>query len=154
MYNKHLTDEHKAKISANAKINPNYGMKNKKVSDNTKKLISESALHRWSNEAEKDKQSHRVKDAWQDEEYRKKHCEAMKGKKKTLTYKECPYCTKSINACNYNRHIETHLDGRYEEKQKHYHIDHDDLFCKFCGRECKNKRSLSAHERLCKFRLI
>lgn len=151
-YGKHHSDKSKEKLSNNAKINPNYGMKNKKVSDNTKKLISEAALSRWSNEEEKEKQSKRVKNAWQNEEYRKKHCEAMRGVKKNITYKECPYCSRSINACNYTRHIETHLDGRYEENMKHYHLDHDDLFCKFCKKECFNRRSLSAHERRCKYR--
>lgn len=31
-----------------------------------------------------------------------------------------------------------------------YHVDHDDLFCKFCGKECKNKNSLAQHEIRCK----
>lgn len=30
-----------------------------------------------------------------------------------------------------------------------YHVDHDDLFCKFCGKECKNKNSLAQHEIRC-----
>ena len=144
----------KDKISENAKINLNYGMKNKHVNEETKKNLSEKALNRWSNEEEKDKQRHRVKNAWQNEEYRKKHCAAMRGKKRTIITTECPFCKKQIRKCNYNRHIETHLDGRYEEKQKHYHLDRNDLFCKFCNKEFKNRRSLSAHERRCKYRAM
>jgi len=39
-----LSDEHKAKISANAKSNPNYGLKGKHHSEATKKQISEGRL--------------------------------------------------------------------------------------------------------------
>lgn len=35
-------------------------------------------------------------------------------------------------------------------KKVKYHLDHDDLFCKFCGKECKNKNSLVQHEIRCK----
>lgn len=31
-----------------------------------------------------------------------------------------------------------------------YILDHDDLFCKFCHKECKNKNSLCQHELRCK----
>lgn len=31
-----------------------------------------------------------------------------------------------------------------------YHLDHEDLVCKFCGKECKNKNSLVQHEIRCK----
>jgi group I intron endonuclease len=41
---RHLSDDHKAKISANAKSNPNYGLKGKKHSTATKIRISESRL--------------------------------------------------------------------------------------------------------------
>lgn len=141
----------KDKISENAKNNPNYGMKNKHLSKKAKESIAEKQKLRWTNEEKRYEQSVFVKNAWQNEEYRQKHCEAMKGKKRKITYKECPYCNIQIRTCNINKHIETHLDGRYEEKIKHYHLDHDDLFCKFCKKECKNRRSLSAHERRCKY---
>jgi group I intron endonuclease len=39
-----LSDEHKAKIIENAKNNPNYGLKGKKHSDQTKKKISEGRI--------------------------------------------------------------------------------------------------------------
>lgn len=144
----------KDKISANAKINPNYGMKNKAVREETKKAISKKAKERWSNLEEKEKQSNRVRNAWKDEDYRKKHCEAMRGKKRSITYKTCAICNKQIRSSNYNRHMNTHVNGNYEKALKQYHIDHDDLFCKYCNKECINKRSLSAHERRCKHRLI
>lgn len=172
-FSKHLTDLHKQKISQNhmdvsKENNPFYG---KTHSEEIKKRISEKAKGRKHSEEAKRKISEKLsgqtrsniakkhysestKLAWQNKEYRKKHCAAMRGKKRTIITTECPFCKKQIRKCNYNRHIETHLDGRYEEKQKHYHLDHNDLFCKFCNKEFKNRRSLSAHERRCKYRAM
>lgn len=44
---KELSQEHKQKLKDNAKINPNYGRKNKKASDETKKKMSEANSWRW-----------------------------------------------------------------------------------------------------------
>ena len=41
---KKLSDEHKAKISENAKTNPDYGLRGKKHSEETKKQISEGRM--------------------------------------------------------------------------------------------------------------
>lgn len=142
----------KNKLSANAKVNPNYGMRGKQCSEQAKEKLSKKAVQRWSNDKERKLQSDRTKIAWQNETYRESHCKAMQGKKKTIMYKHCPYCDRQISSCNFDRHVETHINGKYDEIQKHYHIDHDDLYCKFCHKECKNRRSLSAHERQCKFR--
>ena len=98
----------KDKISENAKNNPNYGMKNKHLSKKAKESISEKQKLYWANEEKRYEQSIFVKNAWQDEEYRKKHCEAMKGKKHTITYKECPICNRMIYSANLQRHVNAH----------------------------------------------
>ena len=65
---------------------------------------------------------------------------------------ECPICGRKITRINITKHIrshETHPD--YQERLlKERHLDHDDLFCKYCGKECKNKNSLIQHEIRCK----
>lgn len=58
---KKLSDETKLKISLNAKINDNYGMKNKIMSEDSKKKISIRAKEQWSNEKNREEQSHRQK---------------------------------------------------------------------------------------------
>lgn len=66
--------------------------------------------------------------------------------------KICPHCGYEIGINNYNRHI-AKCDGSYKPKEPSldvYQLDHDDLFCKFCGKECKNKNSLVQHELRCK----
>ena len=96
------------KISENAKINPNYGMKNKRVSDETKTKLSTKRKQYFSDKANKQKHSEMTKKCWDDAEYRKKHCEAMKGKKHNITYKECPICNRMICSFNLQRHINAH----------------------------------------------
>lgn len=99
------------KLSENAKINPNYGMKGKSLSEETKQKISNLHKQRWKNMSdEKYKRiSDNVKNNWQNEEYRLKHINGMKGKKHRITYKLCEICGKSISTNNYSRHIKTHF---------------------------------------------
>lgn len=64
----------------------------------------------------------------------------------TVNYKECPYCNKKLNPGNYKRHVDKHLENPDYigfSDIKRYSLDHDDLFCKFCGKECKSKNSLT-----------
>lgn len=72
---------------------------------------------------------------------------------KKQTKYQCEFCERIISAQNYSRHLRTHgvFIATKEKKEKEvYHLDHDDLFCKFCGKECKNKNSLVQHECRCK----
>lgn len=63
---------------------------------------------------------------------------------------KCPLCGKKISKFNISKHIRSHKNGNYDKHKNMYHLDHDDLFCKFCGREYKNKNSLAQHEVRCK----
>ena len=66
--------------------------------------------------------------------------------------KTCPYCGRKISKNTFNKHIKCHENGNFEKRKSktQYHLDHDDLFCKFCRKECKNKNSLRQHEIRCK----
>lgn len=59
---------------------------------------------------------------------------------------KCPKCGRDISRSNYTKHIASCRDKLKEP----YRLDHDDLNCKFCGKECKNKNSLIQHEIRCK----
>lgn len=83
-------------------------MKNKRVSDETKNKLSAKRKQYFSDKTNKQKHSEMTKKCWDDAEYRKKHCEAMKGKKHNITYKECPICNRMICSFNLQRHINTH----------------------------------------------
>ena len=63
----------------------------------------------------------------------------------------CPICGKEISNCNYERHLISHKNNpKYHNKlQTRQSIDHDDLYCKYCGKLCKNKNSLAQHECRC-----
>ena len=65
---------------------------------------------------------------------------------------ECPLCGRKITKINITKHLRSHeIHPEHQEKLlKAYHLDHDDLFCKYCGKECKNKHSLIQHEIRCK----
>lgn len=63
--------------------------------------------------------------------------------------KICPHCQQEIRPCNFNRHVNSHLSGTFKVSTG-YHLDHDDLNCKFCQRLCKNKNALRQHEIRCK----
>ena len=62
----------------------------------------------------------------------------------------CEYCGQEVSASNYSKHLRRHQNHPETFGKTIYHIDHDDLFCKFCGKECKNKKSLVQHEIRCK----
>ena len=63
----------------------------------------------------------------------------------------CPVCGKEISNCNYERHLISHKNNpKYHNKlQTRQSIDHEDLYCKYCGKLCKNKNSLAQHECRC-----
>jgi len=65
----------------------------------------------------------------------------MSCKKKTV----CSKCGLEISNNNYNKHFKS-CDGNIKIR---YKLDHTDLNCKFCGKECKNKNSLINHELWC-----
>ena len=56
----------------------------------------------------------------------------------------CVKCKREISLINFNRHYDSH--DRELEPTKSYP---DDLKCRFCGKECKNKLAFSNHERTC-----
>ena len=68
---------------------------------------------------------------------------------KTSTKIKCELCGKEISKSNYSKHLRRH-EVHPETFKESYHLDHDDLFCKYCGKECKNKNSLVQHEIRCK----
>lgn len=61
----------------------------------------------------------------------------------------CPYCGLVTNMANLLRHIRSHENGNYDQKNSGYHLDHEDLNCKYCGAEKKNRNSLIQHEIRC-----
>lgn len=70
---------------------------------------------------------------------------------------ECPICKKLITKANFNRHFtfcnsanEPNNNGFKNKDDGKFHLDHNDLFCKFCKKECKNKNSLVQHELRCR----
>lgn len=62
----------------------------------------------------------------------------------------CEYCGRPISKSNYSKHIRTHQNGNFIKYQNQYKLDHSDLYCKFCGKECKNTNSLVQHEIRCR----
>lgn len=64
----------------------------------------------------------------------------------------CKYCGREISKQNMSKHVRSHENGNFDKytSKTNYHLDHDDLFCKFCGKECKNRNSLVQHEIRCK----
>lgn len=61
----------------------------------------------------------------------------------------CEKCGQQISASNYPKHLRRH-ENHPETFKNHYKLTHTDLSCKFCGKECKNTRSLIQHEMRCK----
>lgn len=62
----------------------------------------------------------------------------------------CEHCGQEISASNYGKHIRRHELNPESFNIPRYKVDHEGLDCKFCGKTCKNKNSLSNHERLCR----
>lgn len=64
---------------------------------------------------------------------------------------KCEICDQIISKSNYSKHLKRHTDNPESFNKKKYTLDYNGvLTCQFCGRKCKNKNSLSNHERLCK----
>ena len=66
----------------------------------------------------------------------------------------CPYCGKEFftSQSAFNHHVtQTHIniDKDTNSSLSEFNSLRDDLFCQYCGRQCKNKNSLINHERLC-----
>lgn len=64
-----------------------------------------------------------------------------------MKYLKCKYCNRTISVPNLPRHIE--VCATSSTTYIPYRLDHDDLFCKFCGRESKTRNSLIQHEIRC-----
>ena len=72
-----------------------------------------------------------------------------------VTYKrvkvQCEICGQFLAKCNMQKHLRRHQNNPKSFKiRETYKLDHDNLFCKFCGKECKNKNSLIQHKIRCK----
>ena len=67
----------------------------------------------------------------------------------TIKKEICPVCKKLISINNLKKHIKSHENNNSKKNDSSYHLDHEDLFCKFCGKQCKNKNSLVQHEIRC-----
>ena len=52
--------------------------------------------------------------------------------------KICPHCNQEIRPCNFNRHLNSHIAGTYKVSTG-YHLDHEGLNCKYCGKLCKKR---------------
>lgn len=61
---------------------------------------------------------------------------------------QCEICGRLISNSNIKRHILSH-QNETQPKPEPCRLDHDDLFCKFCNKEYKNKNSLAQHEIRC-----
>ena len=62
----------------------------------------------------------------------------------------CKYCGREISRSNISKHINSHENGNYEKQAACYHLDHDDLLCKFCKTEFRDKNALAQHEIRCR----
>lgn len=63
---------------------------------------------------------------------------------------QCEICDQFISKNNITRHLQRHENNPKSFQIKEiYKLDHNDLFCKFCQKECKNKNSLIQHEIRC-----
>ena len=62
----------------------------------------------------------------------------------------CELCGQEISKSNYSKHIRRHRNHPETFNDSFQRLIHDGLTCQYCGKECKNKSSLVAHERLCK----
>lgn len=62
----------------------------------------------------------------------------------------CPICGQEISKSNFVRHQKRHENHPETFEKSVYRVDHEGLNCKFCGKECKSKKSLAQHELRCK----
>lgn len=63
---------------------------------------------------------------------------------------KCEICGQEISKSNMSKHLRRHQDHPETFDKSRYRVNHDGLNCQFCGKLCKNKKSLVNHERLCK----
>ena len=62
----------------------------------------------------------------------------------------CPLCKQEISKSNFTKHQRRHENHPETFLDKEvYHLDHEGLNCKYCGKLCKNKNSLVQHEIRC-----
>lgn len=60
----------------------------------------------------------------------------------------CRNCGKFFDSSVIKRHENCCINGYASNKTPY--LDHDDLFCRYCGKECKHRNSLTQHEIRCK----
>lgn len=97
------------KLSENAWNNPNFGMRGKHLSEESKAKLSASLKETFSDPEYRQRKKDETKSRWQDTEYRRKHIEGMRGKKRKIIPKTmCPKCGKMIINGNLSRHIAAH----------------------------------------------
>lgn len=63
---------------------------------------------------------------------------------------KCDLCGREISKSNFTKHLRSHENGNFDKTVFQIHVDHDDLFCKYCRKEFSNKNSLAQHEIRCK----
>lgn len=67
---------------------------------------------------------------------------------------QCEVCGKLIATCGIKSHLRFHENEKRRQNEREYkklaRSDRDDLFCKFCSKQCKNLNSLTQHEIRCK----
>ena len=63
---------------------------------------------------------------------------------------KCQICGQEISKSNLSKHLRRHENHPETFKTVSYTLNHDGLICQYCGKECKNRNSLSQHERMCK----
>lgn len=67
-----------------------------------------------------------------------------------VTKVKCDICGLEISKSNYSKHLRRHEKHPESFVPSRYKVTGDSLECKFCGKLCKNKNSLTNHQRLCK----
>lgn len=67
---------------------------------------------------------------------------------------KCEICGKMIANCGIKNHIQFHENEKKRQAEREIRklegADREDLFCKFCNKQCKNLNSLKQHEIRCK----
>lgn len=113
----------KHKLSTNAKINPNYGMKGKHLDAITRQHISEQAKERWSDDSFKQSRKEQNIQQWQTDQYRRSHVAGARKHAAGRKYKQqqCPTCGRFIGLNNYTRHVASHTTLRKPQRKRTSH---------------------------------
>lgn len=69
----------------------------------------------------------------------------MKERPKT----QCPECGQWIANSGFQRHLNSHIKGTFGSNQPKNKLDHDDPYCKYCGKEYQDRGLLLQHEIRC-----